>query len=61
MTRHSIVRSPRVGWEANATSKGAADVTMIDAERAATEVVLGVDTHLDVPTWRWPWIALAHA
>ena len=48
MTRHSIVRSPRVGWEANATSNGAADVTMTDAERVATEVVLGVDTHLDV-------------
>jgi hypothetical protein len=38
----------RVGWEANATSKGATDVTMTDAKRAATEVVLGVDTHLDV-------------
>jgi hypothetical protein len=48
VTRHSIVRSPRVGWETNATSKGATDVTLTDAERAATEVVLGVDTHLDV-------------
>jgi transposase len=34
--------------EANATSKGATDVMMTDAERAATEVILGVDTHLDV-------------
>ena len=38
----------RVGWEANATSKGATDVMMTDAEKAATEVILGVDTHLDV-------------
>jgi transposase len=31
------------------TSKGATDVTMTDAEqKAATEVILGVDTHLDV-------------
>jgi hypothetical protein len=48
VTPHSIVRSLRVGWEANTTSKGATDVTMTDAERTATEVVLGVDTHLDV-------------
>ena len=49
VTRHSIVRSLLlVGWEANATSKGATDVMMTDAEKAATEVILGVDTHLDV-------------
>jgi 2',3'-cyclic-nucleotide 2'-phosphodiesterase (5'-nucleotidase family) len=36
-----------VGSE-SATAKGATDVTMTDAKRAATEVVLGVDTHLDV-------------
>jgi transposase len=31
-----------------ATSKGATDVTMTDAKKAVTEVILGVDTHLDV-------------
>jgi hypothetical protein len=48
VTRHSIVRSPRRVGSENATSKGATDVMMSDAERAATEVVLGVDTLLDV-------------
>jgi hypothetical protein len=36
-----------VGSE-NATSKGATDVMMTAAEKAATEVIMGVDTHLDV-------------
>jgi hypothetical protein len=50
VTRHSIVRSLLLaGWKGTATSKGAWDVTMIDAERPDTEVavILGVDTHLD--------------
>ena len=48
MTRHSIVRSPcRVGSERD-IERSDENVTMTDAERAATEVVLGVDTHLDV-------------
>jgi transposase len=39
-----------LGWKVTATSKGAADVTTIGAERTDTtvvEVILGVDTHLD--------------
>ncbi len=51
MTRHSIVRSLLlVGWKVTATSKGAWDVTMIGAGRpdSKVEVILGVDTHLDV-------------
>jgi transposase len=50
VTHHSIVRSLLLlGWKVTATSKGAWDVTMIDAERphAKVEVILGVDTHLD--------------
>jgi hypothetical protein len=49
VTPHSIVRSPRrVGSERD-IERGSTDVMMMtDAERAATEVVLGVDTHLDV-------------
>ena len=50
MTPHSIVRSLLLpGWKDTATSKGAANVTMIDAERPDTkvEVILGVDTHVD--------------
>ncbi len=51
MTPHSIVRSLLlVGWKVvTATSKGAADVTMIVAQRPDTKVgvILGVDTHLD--------------
>jgi transposase len=50
VTPHSIVRSLLLpGWKDTATSKGAANVTMIDAERPDTkfEVILGVDTHLN--------------
>jgi hypothetical protein len=50
VTRHSIVRSLLLaGWRVTATSKGAAHVTTIGAERPNTkvEVILGVDTHLD--------------
>ena len=52
MTRHSIVRALLLlGWKLKATAKGAADVTMIGAERpessTGVEVILGVDTHLD--------------
>jgi transposase len=50
VTPHSIVRSLLlIGCKDTATSKGAANVTMIDAERPDTkvEVILGVDTHLD--------------
>jgi hypothetical protein len=48
VTRHSIVRSPRrVGSERD-IERSSADVMKTDAERTATEVVLGVDTHLDV-------------
>jgi transposase len=51
LTPHSIVRSLLLlGLRVNATPKGAANVTMIDAERPDTtevEVVMGVDTHLD--------------
>jgi hypothetical protein len=51
VTHHStFVRSLLLlGWKVTATSKGAWDVTMIDAERphAKVEVILGVDTHLD--------------
>ena len=50
MTPHSIVRSlPLLGWKVTATSKGAANVTMIGAETPDTEVavILGIDTHLD--------------
>ncbi len=50
MTPHSIVRSLLLlGWKVTTTSKGAAHVTMIGAERTDTklEVILGVDTHLD--------------
>jgi len=50
VTPHSIVRSLLLaGWKGTATSKGAAEVTMIGAERPDTkpEVILGVDTHLD--------------
>jgi hypothetical protein len=36
-------------------------MTTTDEERpsAALEVVLGVDTHLDVCTWAWPWTTMA--
>jgi transposase len=51
VTPHSIVRSLLLlGWrKLTARSKGAWDVTTIDAERPDTkaEVILGVDTHLD--------------
>jgi hypothetical protein len=50
VTHHSIVRSlPLLGWKVTATSKGAANVTMIGAETPDTEVavILGVDPHLD--------------
>jgi transposase len=51
VTPHStFVRSLLLlGWKVTARSKGAADVTTIDAERPDTkaEVILGVDTHLD--------------
>jgi transposase len=50
VTPHSIVRSLLLlGWKATARSKGAWDVTTIDAESpdTKTEVILGVDTHLD--------------
>jgi transposase len=51
VTPHSIVRSLLLlGLRVTATPKGAANVTMIDAERSDTtevEVILGVDTHLD--------------
>jgi transposase len=50
VTPHSIVRSLLLlGWKVTARSKGAWDVTTIDAERPETkaEVILGVDTHLD--------------
>ena len=48
VTRHSIVRSPRrVGSERD-SERSSTDVMMTDAEKAATEVILGVDTHLDV-------------
>jgi hypothetical protein len=51
VTPHSIVRSLLLlGLRVTATPKGAANVTMIDAERPDTtevEVVMGVDTHLD--------------
>jgi len=52
VTPHSIVRSLLLlGWKLKATAKGAADVTMIGAERpessTGVEVILGVDTHLD--------------
>jgi transposase len=51
VTPHSIVRSLLLlGWrKVTARSKGAWDVTTIDAERPDTkaEVILGVDTHLD--------------
>jgi hypothetical protein len=51
VTPHStFVRSLLLlGWRVIATSKGAAHVTMIDAQRTETklEVILGVDTHLE--------------
>jgi transposase len=52
VTPHSIVRALLLlGWKLKATAKGAADVTMIGAERpessTGVEVILGVDTHLD--------------
>jgi transposase len=50
VTPHSIVRSLLLlGWKVTTRSKGAWDVTTIDAERPDTkvEVILGVDTHLD--------------
>jgi hypothetical protein len=52
VTRHStFVRALLlIGWKLMATAKGAADVTMIGAERPDTTgvaVILGVDTHLD--------------
>jgi hypothetical protein len=52
VTRHSIVRALLfLGWKRMATAKGAADVTMIGAERpdstTGVAVILGVDTHLD--------------
>jgi transposase len=51
VTPHSIVRSLLLlGWKVTATSKGAANVTMIGTRRPETkaEVILGVDTHHDV-------------
>jgi hypothetical protein len=51
VTPHSIVRSLLLlGWKVTATSKGAAHVTMIGTRRpdSKVEVILGVDTHLDV-------------
>ena len=50
MTRHSIVRSPSRRGKVIATLKGAVDVTMTGDESsgAAFEVILGVDTHLDL-------------
>jgi hypothetical protein len=51
VTPHSIVRSLLLlGWKVTATLKGAANVTMIGTRRPETkaEVILGVDTHLDV-------------
>ena len=61
VTRHSIVRSPRrVGSERN-IERSSTDVMMTDAEKAATEVVLGVDTHTSMSMWRWPWTVLADA
>jgi transposase len=50
VTPHSIVRSLLLlGRKVTATSKGAWDVTTIDAQRpdSKVEVILGVDTHLD--------------
>jgi hypothetical protein len=51
VTRHGIVRTLLlIGWKLMVTAKGAADVTMIGAERPDTTgvaVILGVDTHLD--------------
>jgi hypothetical protein len=43
--------------------RSCANVTMIGAERPDTkaepdpraEVILGVDTHTSMSTWRWPW------
>jgi transposase len=52
VTPHStFVRSLLLlGWKVTATSKGAPNVTMIGPRRPETkaEVILGVDTHLDV-------------
>ncbi len=52
MTLHSIVRSlPFLGLRSDRyIERGCANVTMMDAERSDTkaEVILGVDTHLDV-------------
>jgi hypothetical protein len=51
VTPHSIVRVLRVGWEARERDieRSSTDVMMTDVEqKAATEVILGVDTHLDV-------------
>jgi transposase len=52
VTRHSTyVRVLRVGWEARERDieRSSTDVMMADVEqKAATEVILGVDTHLDV-------------
>ena len=52
VTPHStFVRSLLLlGWKVSATSKGTAHVTMIGTRRPETkaEVILGVDTHLDV-------------
>ena len=48
VTRHSIVRSPRRVESDRDIERSSSDMTMTDAEREAKEVVLGVDTHLDV-------------
>jgi hypothetical protein len=58
VTRHGIVRTLLlIGWKLMVTAKGAADVTMIGAERPDTTgvaVILGVDTHLDFHVaWAW--------
>ena len=59
MTLHStFVRSLLpLGSKLMATAKGAWDVRTIGAEIPDTEVavILGVDTHLETSTWRWPW------
>ena len=49
MTRHGIRPFSASGGKRERHSEGSTDVMMTDAEKAATEVILGVDTHpLDV-------------
>ncbi len=50
MTPHSIVRSLGRRGKSDRSTKGAADVTMTgdESSRNIAEVVLGVDTHLDI-------------